>query len=153
MQPGNLMLLRGPKLGRVEYLIALGWAGIHHRTASTMYRMVHGMDAAHYPDTLKTVERLVSHLATKRKWTVKPHNFPRVAKNALDFVLNPHCPCCHGRGYEVVEGTNRLSERMCCHCNGTGRRRVDTRHLSEVICELERFEDVITRDVCETLRG
>jgi hypothetical protein len=153
MQPGSLKLIRGPSIGRAEYLIALGWVGIHHRTASAIYRMVHSMDGRRYADTLRMVEMLVSHLAARRRWDCKPHHHRKIAKDALDFVLHPTCPHCEGRGYEVVPGSGRLSDRVCHSCGGAGRRPVSTRRLAEVISELESSEDIITRGVVRRVSG
>ena len=142
MQPGDLRLRADKKMGRAEYLIALGYAGIHHRVASKLYRLIYSPTSTDYAEALKAVECVVSHLAVKRRWTTKPHNYKKIAGNALKFILQPACPVCEGRGYDVIEGTSRLSDRVCNHCHGTGRRRIDTRQLSEVITELERFEEI-----------
>lgn len=44
-----------------------------------------------------------------------------LATRILMWWLHPVCDACNGRGYEVVEGTKRLSDKACHSCHGTGR--------------------------------
>lgn len=66
---------------------------------------------------------------------------PRLVYEVLTHMADDVCRPCHGRGYEVVEGTPMLSDRMCVHCRGTGRKPLEGeahQGLVEVIAGLQR---------------
>lgn len=43
------------------------------------------------------------------------------ADRVLWYFLDDVCDACEGRGYQVVEGARRLSDKQCPACHGTGR--------------------------------
>lgn len=46
----------------------------------------------------------------------------KIAKEMLTWQLHGVCQPCEGRGYEVIKGTPSLSDNVCHHCHGTGKR-------------------------------
>ncbi|MDM0029646.1 hypothetical protein [Variovorax saccharolyticus] len=42
----------------------------------------------------------------------------------IRWWLSQRCPACSGRKFQTVEGTNRLSAKLCRSCGGTGLREV-----------------------------
>lgn len=46
----------------------------------------------------------------------------KIAKEMLAWQLHGVCKACDGRGYEVIKGTPSLSDNICHHCQGTGKR-------------------------------
>ena len=48
----------------------------------------------------------------------------QLANTVLLWWLDPLCEDCHGRGYQVVPGTNRLSDTQCPSCHGVGKREI-----------------------------
>lgn len=42
------------------------------------------------------------------------------AATVLHWWLCPNCQACHGRKFEVVPDTGRLSDKACKHCSATG---------------------------------
>lgn len=43
-----------------------------------------------------------------------------IAHDVLMWWLAPTCQHCGGTKFELMKGTNRLSDRACKHCHGTG---------------------------------
>lgn len=65
-----------------------------------------------------------------------------LAFRVLWWWLDSICDACHGRGYQVIEGTKRLSDKACPACHGSGRvpipggdRGRDIADALEVLCE------------------
>lgn len=140
LQPGDLRLLRGPRMGRAEYLIAMGWVGIHHKTASAVYHLAMTFDPGQFQPALEAVTKKVRNMAARRGWDESPKQQVELAKKALLFVLFPACPSCRGRKFQEVPGTGRLSDRVCLACHGSGHRRIHSKRLAEVIYEIAEFE-------------
>lgn len=46
----------------------------------------------------------------------------KIAREMLAWHLHGVCLECDGRGYEVIQDTPTLSDNMCSHCHGTGKR-------------------------------
>lgn len=46
----------------------------------------------------------------------------KIAQEMLAWHLHGVCLECDGRGYEVIQGTPSLSDNICSHCHGTGKR-------------------------------
>ena len=46
------------------------------------------------------------------------------ALRILAWWLHKVCGKCHGRGYDVVPGTARLSAKVCMACDGSGEARI-----------------------------
>lgn len=87
-------------------------------------------DALASQHNVQQAKLLMSHLKTmpcvREQLTVKLTEW-RVADPAgcaatvLHWWLSPNCNACHGRKFEVVPDTGRLSNKACKHCNATGR--------------------------------
>lgn len=106
------------KLKAADALAAFGMAGQKHRLGSLLLACI-----AEYPSGVSsttsnaTIEAVLA-LARKRGLG------HQMALVILWSVIDPACDHCHGRGYEVEEGTNRLSDRACWSCEGTGQKQV-----------------------------
>lgn len=132
----------------VDYIAALGMAGIHHKTASAIYRMLHSGDRASCNAAAVEIVKLIRRMACRQGWSLKPHKFAQLAHETLAFALAPRCPACLGRKYEPMPGSPCLSDRPCQHCRGTGLRRTDgVPYLKDVLAEIERAESIITHRV------
>jgi hypothetical protein len=152
MQPGNLALLPHGKIGKAEYLVALGWAGIGHKRESHIFRLIHRLDRRSYEQAMQSVRELVSHMAARKKWEIKPHRYRQIAEDAISYLLDPSCRRCHGRGFIEIEGTGRLSDQHCPACQGIGKRAFPNHRVREVVGELEQFEASIASGVARYLR-
>lgn len=140
----------------VDMIIALGLSVaklpaaasplVHLQLAGSMTEIRRGREA---------VLSMVKRLNATRSWKLTGNAMRQVADLALAHHIAPACPHCHGRGYEVQQGTPALSERACSHCHGTGRRQVAKRHRDEihiVIGMLERIDELTERAVKRALR-
>lgn len=64
-------------------------------------------------------EQLTLHLL---KWKVE--DAEQVAGALLRWWLAPNCHACHGRKFEVIPDTGRLSSKHCKPCGATGKLRI-----------------------------
>ena len=117
----------------VDVCTAAAWAparvgGALLRLASEYSRpmRVQGMsatDAILLMGQLKTLPEVRDQLAVQlQRWG---HDRPvDGALAVLAWWLHRVCGKCHGRGYDVVPGTARLSAKQCRGCDGAGEARV-----------------------------
>ena len=123
----------GAPIGDVDLCTAAAWAPA--RLGSALLRLVseygrpirlQGMsrtDAILLMGKLKSLREVQIQLAIKLKdWG---HDQPVDASLAIiAWWLHKVCRKCDGRGYEVVQGTGRLSAKQCQSCHGTGEARL-----------------------------
>lgn len=120
-------------IGDVDVLTAAGWS--RARIGSALLRLASEFDgavrssantrtdAALFIGKLRTLPAVRLQLAWQlMQWGVD--NSDDVAMGVLAWWLHKVCNKCHGRGYEVVSGTGRLSARQCDRCSGTGEKRL-----------------------------
>lgn len=120
-------------IGDVDVLTAAAWAPA--RLGSALLRLaseyarpvrLQGMsasDAILLMDQLKTLPDVRRELSIQLKtWGhVKPEDG---ALSIIAWWLHKVCGKCHGRGYDVVPGTARLSAKPCRACDGSGEARL-----------------------------
>lgn len=120
-------------IGDVDVLTAAAWAPA--RLGSALLRLaseyarpvrLQGMsasDAILLMGQLKTLPDVRRELSIQLKaWG---HDKPTDAALAIiAWWLNKVCGKCHGRGYDVVPGTARLSDKPCRACDGSGEARL-----------------------------
>lgn len=142
--------------GAADYIVALGIAGIRHSAVASPMMRVH---LAGRPDDLRAafnaVLGLVRRLNLKKNWRLAGHSTQAVALHALSHHVDPTCPHCHGRKFELLEGSPTLSTKICRHCHGTGRRPVQKKHrdqINAVIAALESIDSVTERAVARLVR-
>jgi len=105
----------------VDYVAALGAAGIHHPTGSAL------LDAGltQHPDTIigayRATEKIVRILAAKRHWLMTPQKLRAIAMAAFKTYMLPACPPCNGRGFVGVETLTDETLIDCPDCRGGGR--------------------------------
>lgn len=77
----------------------------------------------------------------------------KIAREMLAWHCEGICTACEGRGYEVIQGTPSLSDNICHHCHGTGKRPY-TREASHVWmeAELSRMTALAAGEVMKRLR-
>lgn len=72
---------------------------------------------------LKTLPAVREQLAMELvKWKVEDAD--AVAFAVLRWWLSPACSACHGRKFEVIPDTGRLSSKQCKPCGATGKARI-----------------------------
>lgn len=72
---------------------------------------------------LKTLPAVREQLALELiKWKVE--DAEAVAFAVLRWWLSPACSACHGRKFEVIPDTGRLSSKQCKPCGATGKTRI-----------------------------
>jgi hypothetical protein len=79
-----------------------------------------------------SISALVDRLNDSRRWGLSEAQVERIAHNALLLHLNPVCPACEGRKFELIPGTPHVGERRCNFCHGTGQRPYPRRHGEKV---------------------
>lgn len=142
--------------GDVDYVTALGIASLRHSTAAAPLMRVH---LANSPAALKnayqSVLALVKRMNLKKNWRLAGHSMHAVALHALSHHVDPTCPHCRGRKFELMDGSPTLSTKVCRHCHGTGRRPVQKKHrdqINAVIAALETIDAVTERAVARLVR-
>lgn len=120
-------------IGDVDVLIAAGWS--QSRTGAALLRLAseydsaaragHGtrMDAAMFVGKLRTLPKVRIQIAMQlAAWKVDDAH--EAALLILAWWLHKVCGKCHGRGYDVVPGTARLSAKSCRSCDGSRESRI-----------------------------
>lgn len=107
----------------VDWVGALGFAGIHDRHGSALLDLDLTLEPAAVADAMKATMQLTRRLADKRGWPVlHVTRLRRISMEALSHYLRPACGCCKGRGVVGVEHLPEETLHACSHCKGTGRR-------------------------------
>lgn len=77
----------------------------------------------------------------------------KIAREMLAWHCEGVCEPCDGRGYEVIQGTPSLSDNVCQHCHGSGKRPYP-REASHVWleAELSRMTAIAAGEVMKRLR-
>lgn len=120
-------------IGDVDVLTAAGWS--QSRIGAALLRLAseydgaaragHGtrMDAAMFVGKLRTLPEVRIQIAMQlAAWKVDDAH--ESALRILAWWLHKVCGKCHGRGYDVVPGTARLSAKVCMACDGSGEARI-----------------------------
>lgn len=117
----------------VDVLTAAGWS--QSRIGQALLRLAseydgasragHGtpMDTAMFVGKLRTLPEVRVQLAMQLAvWAVD--NAHDEELKIIAWWLHKVCGKCHGRGYDVVPGTGRLSGNACRSCDGSGQARI-----------------------------
>lgn len=89
-------------------------------SAEKMAREHNQQQAKHLIAHLKSMPGVREQLALQMaKWKVE--DAEQVAGAVLRWWLSPNCHACHGRKFEVVPDTGRLSSKICRPCQATGK--------------------------------
>ena len=139
-----------------DYIIALGVACSRHSAVASPLMHLHlsgtntNLRAAY-----NSVLSLAKRLNAKKGWRLNGRALDTVALQSLSHHVSPTCPHCHGRKFEVLEGTPTLSAEACKRCHGTGRRPVQKKHrdqIQQLITVLESIDEVTERAVARLVR-
>ena len=87
--------------------------------------------------TLPEVRAYLTEYAAAKGYS-KPAD---LVMGSLMWWLDPVCRVCHGKRWEVIKDTGRLSDRVCPACRGSGRRDKGMRIESESI--IGYFDDCV----------
>ncbi len=139
-----------------DYIVALGIASRRHSAVAGPLMRVHlaGSQVA-IKNAYNSVLSLVKRVNAKKNWRLNSHAVGTVALQALSHHVAPTCPHCHGRKFELQEGSPVLSTKVCRHCSGTGRRPVQKKYrdqISHMVSVLESIDDVTERAVARLVR-
>lgn len=142
--------------GDLDMIIGLGIAS--HRLSSVagpLMRLHIASSPAALNSAYESVLALVRRFNAKKNWRLAKHGLHAVALHALSHHVDPTCPACQGRKFELQDGSPVLSTKLCKQCNGTGRRQVQKKHRDEinhVIAALEQIDSVTERAVARLVR-
>ena len=114
----------------VDYMGALGAAGIKHRHGSSLLDADLWQSREDVTKAYKAAEGIVRILAGKRRWIMTPQKLRIIATQALRLYLLPACPHCHGRGYTGVETAKPESLTPCPDCREKGSKEPTGRAVS-----------------------
>jgi hypothetical protein len=102
----------------VDVLAAAGMAANTHKESLMLWEVTfQGKTSA----KLACVEMLAKKVAVamlRNKWKGDPQ---RIASEVFAWHLHGTCQPCGGRGYQLILGTPALSDKVCTHCNGSGK--------------------------------
>lgn len=142
--------------GDLDYVAALGIAASRHgKVASPVMRVHYANSPGDLNSAFRAVVSLVKRFNAKRNWRLNAKSVQVVALHALSHHVDPVCQHCHGRKFELLEGSPTLSAKACRHCHGTGRRPVQKKHrdqIEHVIAALENIDSVTERAVARLVR-
>lgn len=142
--------------GDLDYVAALGIAATRHgKVASPVMRVHYAQSPGDLNSAFHAVVSLVKRFNAKRGWRLNAKSIQVVALHALSHHVDPVCPHCKGRKYELLEGAPALSTKACKHCHGTGRRQVQKKYreqINHVIAALEMIDEVTGRAVARLVR-
>lgn len=115
------------EVGDVDIVRACGMAGQANPLGLSIWRWRYGGD-----------QRELFHVA---KGLIDAGHDSILVARVLGHLADDVCKPCEGRGYELMPGTPVLSDTLCVHCQGTGRRPLEgeaERELAEKISRMER---------------
>jgi hypothetical protein len=139
-----------------DYIVALGIASRRHSAVAGPLMRVHlaGSHTA-IESAYNSVLAMVKKLSAKKNWRLHGHALKTVAMQALSHHVDPVCPKCHGRKFDLQDDAPVLSTRHCKACNGTGRRPVQKKfrdEITQVIAALEVIDSVTERAVARLVK-
>ncbi|UIF90880.1 hypothetical protein [Cupriavidus sp. UYPR2.512] len=140
----------------VDYIIALGMTARANSAASAMVNLHLAQNPAAYKEAERAAVAVARHLNLKRRWKLKVRDLIRISGTALKYYICPVCPHCFGRKFDLFPGTQRLSDKICRPCHGTGKRPLPLQHgreIAEIIGALENIERVAEDAVRTKVRG
>lgn len=134
-----------------DVVTAAGWVAQRHEMALMLWSVMYeGKTSQKH----RLAELLGDHLnrAKNRNRRLKGDAW-KIAKEMLVWHIEGVCEPCEGRGYEVIKGTPALSDRLCSHCHGTGKRPHprEAAHIW-VAAELSRMTAIAAGEVMKRLR-
>lgn len=104
----------------VDYVAALGAAGIHRPTGSALL----DADLTQSADTIvrayRAAEQIVKMIGARRNWLMTGPKLRAIATAAIRLYMAPACPCCKGRGFTGVETISEEGLKDCPDCKGAG---------------------------------
>lgn len=109
--------------GGSEVVIAAGWVSQSNESvelALLLWAVTHdGKTARKHELAHRLGNYLNDRMGTNRRLK---GNAWKIAAEMLAWHLHGICEECEGRGYEVIQDTPSLSDNVCSHCHGTGKR-------------------------------
>jgi hypothetical protein len=134
-----------------EVVMAAGWVAQRHEMALMLWSVMYeGKTGQKH----RLAELLGDHLnhQMNRDRRLKGNAWT-IAKQMLAWWCEGICTACDGRGYEVIQGTPSLSDKLCGECHGTGKRPY-TREAAHVWmeAELSRMTAIAAGEVMKRLR-
>lgn len=142
--------------GDLDMVIGLGIAA--HRLGSVSAPLMHlhvNASPAALNEAYQAVLSLVKRINAKKNWRLAKPGLHAVALHALSHHVDPTCPHCHGRKFELQQDSPVLSAKLCRSCHGTGRRPVQKKHkeqINAVIAALEQIDSTTERAVGRLVR-
>lgn len=132
--------------GDADYVAALGYASMTYPIASPLIRMYLSHDRAAVRDATAMAADMTRKAARRAGLILSPSDLIECGRLALQYVVNPNCPRCHGTKYELIPGTNCLGPHVCKACGGDGRRKIPAKNkrvIVDVIARIQRIESTL----------
>ncbi len=103
-----------------DVITAAGWVAQRHEIALMLWSVMYEGRASQ-KDLL--AEKLGNYLNNKK---AKNRNLKgdawKIAAEMVAWKLHGVCEPCEGRGKELIQNTRFLSDNLCHHCHGSGKR-------------------------------
>lgn len=109
--------------GPSDVVTAAGWAAQSNATVELALMLWGVMYEGKTSQKLELATKLGNHLNARmvRDRSLKGNAW-KIAAEMLAWHLHGVCQECDGRGYMVIPDTPSLSDTLCHHCHGTGKR-------------------------------
>lgn len=107
--------------GATDVITAAGWVAQRHEMALMLWAVMYqGKTSQKH----RLAEKLGDDMAIAKRSDPRLKGFDahKIAKEMLAWFCEGVCTACDGRGYEAIQGTPSLSDNLCNHCHGSGKR-------------------------------
>jgi hypothetical protein len=101
--------------GDVDWIRASGMVAQQHGLALALWRLTELHDRRSLVPVYDGLVTMCGRLGFSS-------NPVHIVSRVLEWMVQPVCPVCSGRGHPVIPGTPTLSDQPCGACEGTGQR-------------------------------
>jgi len=106
-----------------DVITAMGWAARKNPLGVALLRAQHEGESLEVQIALQEAVSVAWKLCQAGEHSADAAWWIRFARAAVAHWQSPACPHCHGRRFDVIQGTPALSATPCRACKGSGARK------------------------------
>lgn len=107
--------------GAADVITAAGWVAQRHEIALMLWGVMYQGKTGQKHRLAELLGNELS-MAKRQDQRLKGADAHKVAREMLAWWCEGTCLPCDGRGYQAIQGTPSLSDNLCPHCHGSGKR-------------------------------